>query len=270
MISFIKFILSLFSPKKIKKDGTIALDLVKEQPMKYEPTHLFNLITTSEDLKPSETKNNNFKMTKELITPENIKKIFQQKNYVLFENDVKNYNVNIFGIRTADMIPNTFNDFVCLMWKYQGNWITKIYTATTDPGTYYLEHPMNAGGTFILCPGQYRSSHQIGTHINYTALVQRGMLRGYRDNDKDNVFDLDPKTITEGNNYGVNIHHAGTWSTQVDNWSAGCQVLAHMVDWTEFLGIVEESKNIYGNSFTYTLINEDDFKDIINVSQTIV
>ena len=37
------------------------------------------------------------------------------------------------------------------------------------------------------------------------------------------------------NKYGINIHNAGASSTQVDKWSAGCQVFSHSADFEEFM-----------------------------------
>ena len=58
--------------------------------------------------------------------------------------------------------------------------------------------------------------------------------------------------------FGINIHratkYAGKKSTQVDKWSAGCQVIASNDDWKEFMSICRKSRDTWGNSFTYTLI----------------
>ena len=203
-------------------------------------------------------------MNKSLITPENIKKIYQEKGYKLFENDTKEYNLNIFGIRSSDMTPNSFNDYVCIMWKYNGEWNTKVYEATTDPGLYYLEHPMNVNGTAIIVPGQYSGAYNIGLHGGkYEALRQKKPMKYYRDNDRDNEFDLDESTLTTEIAY-TNIHHASytATSSQVGKWSAGCQVIANISNFNEFMDYCRLSKDLYGDSFTYTLLNEKDFEDL--------
>jgi len=200
-------------------------------------------------------------MDKKLITPEAIKAICVKKGYKFFENDTKDLNLNIIGVRSKDMTPNTFNDLMCLLWKYKGVWNVKVYNATTDPGTYYLEKPMNVKGTAIMCPGQYSGVYILGKHTGYPALQQVKPIKVYRDNDKDNVFDLDPKTLESGVN-ATNIHHAGANSTQVNNWSAGCMVIAKLTDWDEFIGLCTKSVDIYGNSFSYTLLNEEDFLNL--------
>ena len=60
---------------------------------------------------------------------------------------------------------------------YGNAWETLLCDATTDPGLYYLEHPMNVDGTAILIPGQYIGSHKTGLHKGDHALIQCGKLR---------------------------------------------------------------------------------------------
>ena len=62
--------------------------------------------------------------------------------------------------------------------------------------------------------------------------------------------------------YGINIHRATKWegkkSTQIDKWSAGCQVIAANDDFRAFMKIAYISEKYWGNSFTYTLIESKD------------
>ena len=202
-------------------------------------------------------------MNKSKITIDAVKAVFKAKGYSFFENDSKNYNLNIFGVRSSDMTPNLFNDCVCLAWKFNGEWNLKIYDATTDPGLYYLEQPMNVNGTAIMHPGQYSKCYEVGLHKGYTALRQVKPMKYYRDSDRDKAFDLNESKIYEEIGF-TDIHHASQTgkSTNVDNWSAGCQVIADIKNWNEFIGLCQESVKIFGNSFTYTLINEKDLDDI--------
>jgi hypothetical protein len=60
--------------------------------------------------------------------------------------------------------------------------------------------------------------------------------------------------------YGINIHRAsatGT-STQIDKWSAGCQVIANNQNFDKLMELANKSKDKWGNSFTYTLIESKD------------
>ena len=170
------------------------------------------------------------------------------------------YNLNIIGIRSNDHKANSFDDRICVVFKDEQGWITRTWKCTTEPGKYWLENPTNVPGTAILVPGQYRSVWKIDKHQGkYDALCQRkGTVKTYRDSNKDDIVDLDIQSITEGY-YGINIHKAGSWSTQVDRWSAGCQGFAKGDDFEECMSICYAAKSKWGNGFSYTLIDEPEF-----------
>ncbi len=181
---------------------------------------------------------------------------YSKNNYVL-KNGV--YQANVFGIRANTQANNKFDDIVGVLRMNHGNqWETLLCNATTDPGLYWLEHPMNVKGTAILIPGQYLGSHKVGKHHGqYPALVQCGKLRVWRDNDKDDQYDYENPQDSE--NDGINIHHAGQNSTIVDKWSAACQVLAKITEWDEFmLQIAEHLTEGWEDLFDYTLFEEKD------------
>ncbi len=163
--------------------------------------------------------------------------------------------INIIGVRSNNPVANKFDDEIHLIWVEDGEWQQFSGPATTDPGTYYLENPMRIEGTAILAPGQYRVYKWDLHRGKYKALCQRaGNVKVYRDNNRDRILDWGNGDGIEGS-YGINIHHAGTNSTQVDKWSAGCQVFARLSDWNEAVAIWERSN---ADLFTYTLITEDD------------
>ena len=72
------------------------------------------------------------------------------------------------------------------------------------------------------------------------------------------TVDMSSDSITEGF-YGINIHKAGKDSTQVDKWSAGCQVFANEDDFAEFMSVCYAARTKWGNSFSYTLIDAPEF-----------
>lgn len=192
------------------------------------------------------------------ISLEQIITTMAKKGYRVSQNDSKNFNLNIVGIRAADMTPNVFNDLLVVFWKYQGKWYSRQWSCTTDPGTYWLKNPGNVEGTAILKEGQIIGMWKIGLHRGqYKALVQNNPCVVYRDRDKDAV--LDAVIGTEDNGvFGINLHKAGENSIQVDKWSAGCQVFARIKDFNEFMVIADESAKLWGNSFTYSLLKESD------------
>ena len=198
---------------------------------------------------------------------DSVKKTLTSKGYKWFnDNNNKGYDVNIVGIRnseTGGKVTNHFDDTLTISYKCEaGQWHFHEWPATTDPGQYWMENPMvKELGCAILVPGQYRGSHKIRLHQGkYEALGQRKTVKVYRDNDKDLEYDTDEATITEGI-YGINIHRSNpyTESYYINKWSAGCQVFKKIDDFHEFMDICRKARDIWGNTFTYTLVESKDF-----------
>ena len=194
---------------------------------------------------------------------EQIKEALSKKGYRYFESG--DYNVNIIGIRnseTASKVTNAFDDTITVSYKVDGVWQYHEFPCTTDPGTHWVENVMNPDGVAILKPGQYSKSHKIRKHQGrYEALGQQNPVAVYRDNNRDDIYNLNQENVQIGI-FGINIHratkYAGRKSTQIDKWSAGCQVIASNDDWTKFMKIMRKSKSIWNNNFTYTLIESKD------------
>ena len=198
-------------------------------------------------------------------TREQIETAIKAKGYKWFTSD--NYDVNIVGVRNAETcgkITNKFDDCITLSYKdEEGNWNFHCFEGTTDPGSHWTENQLlNKDGAAILKEGQYRGSHMIGLHQGkYEALRQKKPVKVYRDGNKDDFYELIEENVHEGL-YGINIHRAtarkGGKSIQIDKWSAGCQVIAANDDFELFMNVVNIAAKVWGNSFTYTLINSND------------
>ena len=196
------------------------------------------------------------------ITVQSLIKAAQIKGYAIFDDDTKPYNLNIWGIRAADLsIVNKFNDSRAVFWKYNGNWNIVVHEITTKPGLYYLQNPFpGQTSTFILKEGQYRGSWAAGLHAGqHPALIQTKPVTGYRDGNLDAKFDIIPGSETTGI-YGIDLHGVwnGTEFESVSNWSAGCQVTKNSDDHDIFMDLCYKAKDVWGNSFSYTLINQND------------
>lgn len=188
--------------------------------------------------------------------------VMKRKGYKVYENEA-GFDLNIVGIRTKELKADRFDDFLTVFYRMHGEWIFNVFKCTTDPGAYWLHHPeeMSALGTAILKEGQYRKAHRLGRHRGkYAALVQNSPLSVIRDPNRDDFLDLDSGTEQTGM-YGINIHRASPRrrSIQVHNWSAGCQVLCDPNQYEFFLKLCRRGREAFGNSFTYTLLNEKDF-----------
>ena len=199
-------------------------------------------------------------------TREQIQQTVEDKGYKYFHDNLnKGYDVNIIGVRnskTKGRVTNAFDDTLTISYKIDGEWQYHEFNCTTDPGSHWVENLLNEKGVAILKPNQYRSSHKLDFHQGrYLALRQKSDVTVYRDNDRDNNYDLN-ESKTDTGVFGINIHRAtgrsGGKSIRVDKWSAGCQVIADNDNWHTFLGICQSAREIHGNSFSYTLIESKD------------
>lgn len=189
-------------------------------------------------------------------------KIFSKKGYAYFTRGA--YNLNIIGIRSnnKNKVTNLFDDLLVVAYRTPtGKWQRVVYPITTEPGLYYMTKKiLNPKGTAILVPGQYRGCWEIGKHKGeYKALVQKKPVKVYRDGNKDETYNIDYTRIDNGV-FGINIHRSNEFikAVYVNSYSAGCQVFADPKDFRRFLTLCEKQRELYGNSFTYTLLNEED------------
>ena len=185
--------------------------------------------------------------------------VMKNKEYKVFENR-KGHDLNLVGIRTDDPTSNRFNDWMTVFYTFDDQWNFFAFPCTTDPGLYYRENPMNVKGTAIVIPGQYKKLWARGLHKQRKALVQVSSIRVWRDADRDNI--LETGTVDEGDHFGINLHRSNPKgaSTQVDKWSAGCQVLQDTDHLTFLLRLCDRQVEKHNwDSFTYTLLEEKDF-----------
>lgn len=194
------------------------------------------------------------------ILVEKFKQACLSKGYMFFEKG--DYNLNIIGVRNDSGSADKFDDNINVFYKIDGEWIADCYVATTEPGVNILKRPIVKGGTAILVPGQYRSTYKIDIHggkRKYKALCQRlGDVKIWRDDNRDRTPDY-TGTIHEGR-FGINIHRQ--WGPDDREYtggvSAGCQVFQSSVDFYKFMETCGIAAEEYGNSFTYTLLDERD------------
>lgn len=184
-----------------------------------------------------------------------LRAILRHKRYELY---TRPYELNIVGLRGNSTEPNKFDDEIHVFYRISPiKWNYHVFKATTDPGTFWLKNPLQKQGTAILSEGQYLNTYQLGMHQGkYKALVQRKPVTVIRDYDRNAKLDFLNGTKTTGL-YGINIHRANKTGTTrtVDKYSAGCQVFENADAFQEFLKLCEHHSQLYGNKFTYTLID---------------
>jgi hypothetical protein len=130
------------------------------------------------------------------------------------------------------------------------------WRATTEPGAYYTEHPVNPAGAARIEFGQYQA-WRVGMHRgDHEALVQRSKVTVCRDLNKDMIRTGDARD--SGDNFGINQHGpSGTDEApdNVGNFSAGCLVGKSMAGHRAFMAIVKADPSVRRRS-PKTLIGE--------------
>lgn len=196
-------------------------------------------------------------------------KTLKQKGYLVY---TQPYQLNIVGIRSNNKVSLSFDDFIA--WFYyddNGKLQGQVVAATTDPSVQFLKNPKNSKGTAILKSGQYVHAYQLGMHKGkYKALVQIQPVTVIRDNDRDGFTTF--RDTTETGLFGINIHRASRGKqneTIIGPDSEGCQVLQNENDYNNLIAAAEKSANLYGNNFTYTLIDERDVQKKVSTGLVI-
>lgn len=131
--------------------------------------------------------------------------------------------------------------------------------ATTEPGKFYTQNPLNPLGAARIAFGQYKA-HGIGLHNGQQpALVQRGKIRVHRDINRNGKRDpRDPIGI--GSSWGINQHSTRPWEPPklVGKYSAGCLVGQSYSEHISFMGLVKNDirfKNNAGYLFPTAVIS---------------
>lgn len=185
-----------------------------------------------------------------------IKSIARKNKYIIYD---KPYQLNIWGIRSPQTRSGQFDDHIHVFYKKNVfDWEYHVFRATTDPGTYWLHNPMMPQGSAILAQGQYVDSYKIGLHRGeYVALIERKAVTVIRDYNRDSTLDFFNGNYHTGF-FGINIHRALRQgkTPYIEKFSAGCQVFESASDFYKLMTMAERHRSLYGNRFTYTLVDE--------------
>ena len=156
---------------------------------------------------------------------------------------------------------NEFNDSVgVIAWdSEEKEWdLLCLYQATTEPGDYYIDNPLNPNGCACLDWGLHKGIWQFGHHKGYRALVQADTVRLRRT--RDTKLRDDVVSVERGN--GINLHSTSTGFSgdNVGRWSAGCVVIRSWDDFRAFLKTLERSPQYRKSGdcrFDFRLLNAE-------------
>jgi hypothetical protein len=154
-----------------------------------------------------------------MLNIDKIKKIFQKKKYTL-----SNDKLNIICIRTGEMLADTFNDFIFIVFKKNNKWIIENYNTS-------LSHRNHIG---YIKEGQYIDT--FAYDIQYNIIKQIKQLELYKSNniilDKETNFIID-------NNFNI--------SYESSTLNSGIIIQNNNIDFFNVIReniILKESKNI--------------------------
>lgn len=204
----------------------------------------------------------------------NLSSIIKSVEKLGYPIDKRPNKLNIIGVRNSKATSQDKFDDLLAYFTYDanGNLVGKVVPATTDPSTYFLRSPINAKGAAILKSGQYKDAYQIGLHRGkYEALVQAKPVTVIRDDDRNAYINYFAPTQT--GLYGINIHKSTKGKNNEDiigSDSAGCQVFRNIPDFMDMMRLAQTSRKKYGNSFTYTLIDERDTLKFRNTTLSLI
>jgi hypothetical protein len=172
------------------------------------------------------------------------------------------YDMTLGGIRTKDTKANTFNDWVFMMYHdADGNLQGEIHLGTTDAGLYFRLKPMHIEGTAIIMHDvQHRGAYTYmkkGGHRGQEAFRQTGLMRYWRDADRDSYLDFDGEE--QEAIFNTNGHDMGTRGTIVSNWSAGCWGAVRSTMDRFYILAQEQIDHGHGSKFSFAMLYEPTF-----------
>lgn len=186
----------------------------------------------------------------------------QTQRYKLFTDRDQ---INIIYVEGMDVDGNTnrdeanqFNDIRLVLGSNLQ--LLGVWSATTEPGRWYTQRPMNQKGCARIAFGQY-CAWSVGLHGNsepHEALVQVGEVAVYRDFNRDGLRTGDAK---EKGLFGINQHWGYDLpSDNIGRASAGCLVGRTRQGHKEFMNIVKSDDRYRTDRqfiFTTTILPAD-------------
>lgn len=213
-------------------------------------------------------------------------KYLKSQKYTVYEDP---YHLNIVGIRNAQkdkgVVTNKFDDTCWVFYKDdKGKWqLFDDYKVTTtpgyEPGKTVLPNGPGNGGVAMLVYGQFIDKWKIGYHQNRTGktggktkkdgslapehkCLREATTSHVRNTPSGTGYLIPGAKAPQTGAIGINIHHSNETgiTTNVYNWSEGCQVFASKNQHLEFMDLCEQQvKKSSKGRFTYTLIPQKEF-----------
>lgn len=172
----------------------------------------------------------------------------EQQDYKISRNKGEKNIIYVEGADTNgtenDDRPNYFNDLRIIIAFNEGfrPVIEGIYLASTEPGFYYTDNPMNPKGAARIKFGQY-TAWQVGLHgysNPHESLVQVEEVAVHRDYNRDMKRTGD---LIDWGLFGINQHWGYSYPVEdIDDASAGCLIGRLWEEHVEFMQRVKSDR----------------------------
>jgi len=172
------------------------------------------------------------------------------------------FDMTLGGIRTKDNASGKFNDWLFMLYHDEdGGFKGIVEPGTTDAGLFYRLNPLNVDGTAII---QHSVQHKgcytymaTGGHKGQEAFRQTGLMKYWRDADRDTYLEFDGKEFTAI--YNTNGHDMGKVGNEVGQWSAGCWGSTNLI-MDKFYNLAKiQIEEGHGKVFSFAMLHESDF-----------
>jgi hypothetical protein len=191
--------------------------------------------------------------------------VMNNNKYVVY----KDGKVNIVGVRKypfiGQPISDRFDDLIYIIWFEGGKWVGYKYACTTKPGLSVMKGNTNYPGNY-LAEGQYLEVWVNTTYHDHPAFADSKKFNTYFDRNKDAVWN--PTRIESPSTGGGFFQHSvyvGKYpnddasKSNVDTWSAGCQVIPNRNKQLQFQSLIRAQAAKSGQKkYTYTLLKSSD------------
>lgn len=215
------------------------------------------------------------------VSYDRVKAAVLKKGYKWYGNEME---INVVGVRNVNgqqattggvkhPITNKFNDILILAWIENGVRNAEAYPATTVPGAGFTKSnnrkfnagDLNPNGTGTMREQQHLAHWYVSTYKGNPAMRPTRNVPAHRDNNYTDEWMLlleSPAKKTPGlfqDGAGMLIHNSGNYgdakTKEVNNWSAGCQVLANFAQTNRLVALCEKSvKATKQKALPYSLI----------------
>jgi len=202
------------------------------------------------------------------LTVEKVLNWYEKMKFPLFENNKKDFNMNLFAYRALDCGTDMPNDCAGVLWKdLKGEWQLYYFLITADPGLDGCLKPTKKEGVAIIKHSEYyRGVFALGIHAannpryRHMALRQVKDMKYWRDNNLDNIRDYEGKVHV--GLYNTNFHSTPEhwiYNPKIRFNSIGCLWAPDNKEFHKtFIPLMQKAEKNWGNSFSLAFFYEGD------------